>query len=237
MIEKRKKGPSIFEPPSTTNSGEPADEKKAYLRVTTLLSLVNCVLLVVIFVYFFGKDDAVPNAIPAPPRVSQGFGIPHNDVSKYLETENVLPARAAPLVEPAAVISAPEHAAPENVNPELLRLTTEANNQIEKLRKMKQSGKVMEKDPEALQEIALLQRQLQTLIPMKYGPGPYQVAMTIQFPESMLTDPAATVQETILIDMAPISLVPYCVYYFLEIVANWKVRYLMVYSSELYLVC
>lgn len=190
-----------------------------------MVSLALSVLLVLIFVYYFGKDDAGTSfvATTAPVRVSQpSRTIPHNDIGlakKIAALEK--PKEVAPIAPPVPIVAAP--AAIASPSPELERLTNEAKDQIEKIRKMKQGGMVMETDPEALQEIAILQKNLQTLIPMKYGPGPYQVEMTIQFPESMLADPTATAQETILIDMAPISLVPYCVYYFLEIVTNWKV--------------
>lgn len=221
MIEKRKKGSSnIEEPQSPVASGEQMDDRKDYLRATSLVSLVLSVLLVLIFVFYFGKDDGGASIAltTAPVRISQAGrpAIPHNDVTLAKK----LAAIEKPSQPPVLNIAAPAAEAP---SPQLKKLTEEANAQIEKIRKMKQGGMVMEKDPEALQEIAVLQKQLQTLIPLKYGPGPYQVEMTIQFPESMLTDPKATVQETILIDMAPISLVPYCVYYFLEIVSNWKV--------------
>ncbi len=82
---------------------------------------------------------------------------------------------------------------------------------------------VMETSDEAQRQIAQLQKMLQEFIPLEYGPGPYQLEMTVKFPPSMMTDSSLPEEETILIDMAPISLVPYSVYYFLGVVKDWKV--------------
>jgi len=60
------------------------------------------------------------------------------------------------------------------------------------------------------------------LIRMQYGPGPYSVEMRVLFPESM-AKPGFEQEQSIFIDLAPIYLVPYSVYNFLQIIKNYKV--------------
>ena len=49
-----------------------------------------------------------------------------------------------------------------------------------------------------------------------------QIEMKIIFPLSM-KDPVLPQEESIFIDLAPIALVPYSVYYFLEVIKHFKV--------------
>jgi hypothetical protein len=103
-------------------------------------------------------------------------------------------------------------------------LQAEVDAQIALIRHMKfEEHVVMEKNQRAKVEIEKLQDMLRTLLPMKYGHGPYRLEMKILFPQSM-EQPQQPREQTLYIEMAPISLVPYSVYYFLEIVHNWKVR-------------
>ena len=81
----------------------------------------------------------------------------------------------------------------------------------------------METDSQAKIEIKKLQQLLQKLLPLLYGPTPYVVEMKILFPNSM-ADPQLPQEQTLLIELAPIDLVPYSVYFFLNVVKNWKVR-------------
>jgi len=81
---------------------------------------------------------------------------------------------------------------------------------------------VMETDVQAKIEIKKLQQLLQKLIPLLYGLPPYVVEMKLLFPVSM-TDSRLPQEQSLLIELAPIDLVPYSVYFFLNIVKNWKV--------------
>lgn len=96
--------------------------------------------------------------------------------------------------------------------------------QIAKIRHMKfQEHIVMEKDETAKAEIAKLQDLLRKLLRMQYGPGPYRAEIKLQFPQSM-AQPVLPQEQSIIIDLAPVNLVPYSVYYFLELAKHWKVR-------------
>lgn len=100
----------------------------------------------------------------------------------------------------------------------------EAQALILKIREMKSHGAVIETDEEAKKQVANLQNVLRKVIVLKYGPEPYYLKMKLKFPESMPDFATAGEEGIIIIKMAPIDLVPYCVYYFLtNVVANFKV--------------
>ena len=101
-------------------------------------------------------------------------------------------------------------------------LIEEVHQQIEKVRQMKDSGTVMEVSEEAKTEIGILQDKLRLLLKSRYGAPPYVVEMRLKFPESMAD--SGPVEDKIIFELAPIELVPYSVYYFLEVIKNWKVR-------------
>lgn len=114
-------------------------------------------------------------------------------------------------------VSAPGEGGPE------AELQASVDAQLAKIRHMKfQEHIVMEKDENAKIEIVKLQDMLRKLLRMQYGPGPYRVEMKLQFPQSM-AQPVLPQEQSIIIDLAPVNLVPYSVYYFLELVKHWKV--------------
>lgn len=113
---------------------------------------------------------------------------------------------------------------PTNSVEDLTEQGIQLSEKISALREMKRSGTVMEKDEAALSLIADLQSQLRRYLILRYGPEPYRVEMLLQFPESMPDYVSAGPTGRIVITLAPIDLVPYCVYNFLEIVSSWKVR-------------
>lgn len=86
---------------------------------------------------------------------------------------------------------------------------------------MKDEGTVMEISDEAKVEIAILQDKLRVLLKSRYGSPPYMVEMKLQFPESMAE--SGPLEDKIIFELAPIELVPYSVYFFLEVIKNWKV--------------
>jgi hypothetical protein len=106
----------------------------------------------------------------------------------------------------------------------LSELQAQVDAQVALVRSMKFEKKiVMETDSQAKIEIKKLQQLLQKLLPLLYGPAPYVVEMKLLFPVSM-TDPQLPQEQSLLIELAPIDLIPYSVYFFLNIVKNWKVR-------------
>ena len=105
----------------------------------------------------------------------------------------------------------------------LSELQAQVDAQVALVRSMKFDKRiVMETDAQAKIEIKKLQQLLQKLLPLLYGPPPYVVEMKLLFPASM-TDPQLPQEQSLLIELAPIDLIPYSVYFFLNIVKNWKV--------------
>jgi hypothetical protein len=243
MIEKRRKL-QTFET-NVENHEETIDDKKS--KATSILSIVFSLLFVTIFVFYMSKID-LKAAISSPSTyklstadLQMPLKILHT-TSSDSNTMNIPDAerptivhaktngkslrsfeKSSELNQLTAVTVLPVQVTEPTVT--LETLTQEVTKQIEKLSKMKREQQiVMETSDIAKSEIAILQKQLQTLIPLKYGPGPYQLEMTLRFPDSMVTDPSVQLrEETILVDMAPIAVVPYSVYYFLGIVTDWKV--------------
>jgi len=93
---------------------------------------------------------------------------------------------------------------------------------ITKVRALKRSGIVMETDENAKSQIAILQKEVKQLLYLQYGPGPYKVLMELEFPSTMPDYNEKGKKGEITIELAPIEVVPYSVYYFLEIIKNWK---------------
>lgn len=104
------------------------------------------------------------------------------------------------------------------------QLQAKVDRLISSIRDLKNSGVVMEEDEHAKEVIKELQTNLRQLLTLEYGPGPYFLEMKLKFPESMPDYATAGGDATIIIKMAPIELVPYSVYYFLNVVKQWKVH-------------
>eukprot|EP01038_Epipyxis_sp_PR26KG_P007744 gene7744-10521_t len=100
-------------------------------------------------------------------------------------------------------------------------IAEDVQQKVETVRKLKHSGVVMETDPKAKEAIEALQHVLPSFLLMKYGAEPYRIEMVIQFPDSMKSD-TSPIEETITFNLGPSNLVPYSIYYFLEVVDNWK---------------
>lgn len=104
----------------------------------------------------------------------------------------------------------------------IVALQAKVTHQIDLVHKLKfQDHLVMEQDEMAKREIQVLQELLRKFIPQKYGPEPYRVEMTLQFPDSMHVDDRADT-EKVYFELGPIQLVPYSTYKFLEIVETFK---------------
>ncbi len=103
-------------------------------------------------------------------------------------------------------------------------LKSEMDAQIALVRKMKyEDHVVMEVDSKAKAEIAKLQELVRHYITQVYGEGPFYLEMELQFPVSMQENGRSDT-EKIIIELGPIKLIPYSVYYFLQLVENWKVN-------------
>lgn len=94
---------------------------------------------------------------------------------------------------------------------------------IERLREFKKAGRVIETDTEAQIFIPQAQSFIRSFLTLKYGQGPYYIAMNLEFPSSMTTHLYPST-EVLIVELAPIEEVPYSVYFFLEyIVTQFKI--------------
>ena len=57
------------------------------------------------------------------------------------------------------------------------------------------------------------------LIPLKYGPEPHMLELKLHFPESMPDYAEKGASGTVLVEMAPVDLMPYSVLTFLDMVS------------------
>eukprot|EP01041_Mallomonas_annulata_P003208 gene3208-6337_t len=107
---------------------------------------------------------------------------------------------------------------------ELDSLVAKIHDLIAEVRKMKQSGIVMETDEKARSLTSKLQTVLQKFLRLKYGENinTFKVEMKLQFPSSMPDYDTAGESGVIIIETGPIDLVPYSVFYFLDIVEHFK---------------
>jgi hypothetical protein len=107
-----------------------------------------------------------------------------------------------------------------NPEEELEKLHQSLEEQINVVRHLKfDENLVMEKDPKALAEIEKLQALAREYVPLRYGPEPYDLEMSLNFPESM----PGSREEKLIVRLAPLEYMPYAVYYVLQIVDSWKV--------------
>mmetsp|Transcript_20325 Transcript_20325/g.19632 ORF Transcript_20325/g.19632 Transcript_20325/m.19632 type:complete len:371 (+) Transcript_20325:132-1244(+) len=105
----------------------------------------------------------------------------------------------------------------------MTELNTKCQMLIEDARKLKQTGAIMETDEYALKIIALLQSDLKTLLNMRFGENAkILVEMVLQFPRSMPDFDANGPDGKLVIELGPVDLVPYSVYYWLEIVRRFQ---------------
>ena len=101
---------------------------------------------------------------------------------------------------------------------DLTSLRDRAEKLVENVRELKNRGVVIETDAAAKEAVSAAQDALRTLLRREYGEGPYYVDMELVFPKSMPDFDRGVVT----IELAPIALVPYVVYYFLEIVKHFR---------------
>ncbi len=96
----------------------------------------------------------------------------------------------------------------------------------DKVRKINRRVKIFEKDEEGQKAAKLLQDATRRLIQARYGVHdlnkPLRVRVNLEFQPSMPDFAEKGSEGSILIEMAPIALVPHSVFTFLEIVRNFK---------------
>eukprot|EP00573_Skeletonema_grethae_P008338 CAMPEP_0201693728 /NCGR_PEP_ID=MMETSP0578-20130828/6220_1 /ASSEMBLY_ACC=CAM_ASM_000663 /TAXON_ID=267565 /ORGANISM="Skeletonema grethea, Strain CCMP 1804" /LENGTH=346 /DNA_ID=CAMNT_0048179299 /DNA_START=34 /DNA_END=1074 /DNA_ORIENTATION=- len=95
------------------------------------------------------------------------------------------------------------------------------------VRAIKKTGVIMETDTESLTFTKQLQDATRTLIKLRYGDfgsisTPYRIKMDLEFQPTIPDFDTKGKEGTIVIELAPISLIPYSVYNFLEIARTWK---------------
>lgn len=118
-------------------------------------------------------------------------------------------------------------------------LQDKSNKLIEDIRTMKITGTVIETSAEAQIKVNELQETLRKLIPLMYGEEPYTVEMLLKFPESMPDYVTGGPDGKLLFELAPLALAPYSTSYFLEVIAEFKVKvycYVIIHHVVLYLV-
>jgi cyclophilin family peptidyl-prolyl cis-trans isomerase len=101
---------------------------------------------------------------------------------------------------------------------DLTILRDRAEKLVDNVRKLKNRGVVIETDAAAKVAVSAAQDAIRTLLRREYGEGPYYVDMELVFPKSMPDFDRGVVT----IELAPITLVPYVVYNFLEIVKHFR---------------
>lgn len=192
-------------------------------------AVVGLVMLVVVLgVFLFGprvSSFEFPNPVAEQAKLDAIAAHEFTVVRKSKHDGRVGAAGAEALAVPA-VVSQPKKAEPVALTrqpDELQALRAKAVADVAAVRSLKQNGVVMETDPEAKALITQTQASLRALLRKEYGgDGPYYVQMDLSFPEAMPDYVSAGAAGSITIELAPIALVPYVVYYFLEMVKNYK---------------
>jgi hypothetical protein len=222
------------------------ENKKSTFRRQWIYLAVVAVVLVVIYIRYGSGTSNDPKTASAfvdpktprnssyaqkqqkPSYTTKTAVVATEQVAKLASPEAAVPHEAEQLVATRANLrSEAPPAISTTVAAEGLseaELQEQVDAQIDKVRKLKfERHLVMEKDPEAQREIKILQDLVRQLIYKQYGKGPLRVEMKLQFPQSM-SQATMPQEQTLMIDLAPVTLVPYSVYFFLEIVKHWKVR-------------
>ena len=86
----------------------------------------------------------------------------------------------------------------------------------------KQPHVIMETDPEGLKLTKALQQATHKLLVKRYGRHTFRVRVDVIFPEVITATDGLPESDYLLIELAPIDLIPCSVYNFLEIARTWK---------------
>jgi len=108
----------------------------------------------------------------------------------------------------------------------LEEIATLRSNLEAQVRSIKATGIIMETDKTALGYTKKLQEVTRQLISLRYGQIPsnqnYRVEMELEFQKTIPDYSESTKYATLLVELAPISIIPCSVYNFLEIARTWK---------------
>ena len=110
----------------------------------------------------------------------------------------------------------------EKTEPELVTLVDTMDEKVRTYKKNLKPDNFMETDPTALKITKELQQLTQTLILKRYGTDKFRVLVDLVFPESIPGYSESTKTGQLILEIAPIYLIPCSVYYFLEIARTWK---------------
>jgi len=114
----------------------------------------------------------------------------------------------------------------DNNNNEVVQSEEELEKEFKKLeetvRSIKSSGVIMEADEHSLEVTKRFQKAAHALLIKRYGNPPYRVQMDIEFQDETVKDDGSNRYDTLLIEMAPIDLIPYSVFNFLEMARGYK---------------
>jgi len=164
-----------------------------------------------------GQEEVV---IDVPLHVVDGLHVMRNDQKNPLEKEVVVINH--PLKEGTSHLLPESAVVPVAESNSVSSLELKAKELIASLRQMKAAGKVMETDAEALSSIAVAQDAIRAYLKAEYGSPPYYLEMNLGFPQTMPDYVSAGKDGKIIVELAPIELVPYCVFYFLQVVKHFK---------------
>jgi hypothetical protein len=91
------------------------------------------------------------------------------------------------------------------------------------VRRIKQTGVIMETDEESLKATKRLQDATRRLLEARYGPNePYRVKVILEFQDTIPDFAEKGADGSILLEMAPTRLQPHSVFSFLEVARQWK---------------
>jgi HAMP domain-containing protein len=177
----------------------------------------------------YGKSDYIKQKLKDKDRLDSSnekeFGVetaPHENPNDELLVQLISEQKkkiSAKLAANKAIIPPTE----ENSNSNNKIPKEEIEKLIEELRTMKQHGTIMEKNVTAIQAIHHLQIRLRKYLIQTYGKDPYYVEMELTFPQTMLDGDNASPDGFLKLQLAPIDLVPYSVYFWIQVVENYKV--------------
>ena len=103
-----------------------------------------------------------------------------------------------------------------------LELSQEIQALEKRIMDLKQSGIVLEHDPQASILTKELQKSAREVTELRYGLGPYYIEVSLSFPDAMLEAEHIKQMQTFLIETAPLEYVPYSVYMFMEVARKFS---------------
>jgi hypothetical protein len=106
---------------------------------------------------------------------------------------------------------------------DLTALVKEVEELDAQVRKIKETGVIMETDEESLKATKKLQEATRRLLAARYGLGePYRVRVLLEFQETIPDFEEKGADGSLLLEMAPSQLQPHSVFSFLEVARQWK---------------